>query len=1593
MADWLDQYPLDEGGGTAVAAAPGSATDWLNAYPVEDDGSPELAQRQLLKQQAEAEARQFMQGPFRNTKAVFMGIGGDVDSMIHRPFDSAGADYANWMAAEAERVAQEGDKNNLIVPAMASRIGRNLVRSIIPAIGVGRGQAGAVTYGGLNAANQALTEGADAGLSGLPLAGYAAGQGMIEAGAQTAAGMIPGVSTIAKSLGPGKAAGLVRTAAGEALGEGVTELGQSLLRRTIDEKALDNLPGQVLEAGLAGAAGGAAVGGVGEVAQRYTEGQQRADRLADLKTIRSDAETARVFNDAAWSTGDVAKSTVDQLLADGKTPDQVRELATNPTSSAFESLNLGSRKNRTMPTADARRAFGANALKYLESLNGNRQPTNEQAGGQDVQEASVPPRSGEAAQPQQQAEPAGGVSTTAQANPDDLAAAPGQPAPGIDLTINGQPPGPAQPLTDLLGQPIIDKPKPAPAPEAIPAPKQEQLFDKRGKLGQMNAFDDVGVPEELVAKNPPVSAPTEQNPAETAEEQNPIGRTKDWRKIAEFQAKQWDMTPETYADFARQVWDEQANYLSETDAARKHAQQVTKLYPSDIKRLENAGKDHTAVKGFDVIATDIANNYPALGWQHLAGESSSELEGKLWDLLKRGQQKAPPKWSPEYHQKVDEFLSDLERSVSFNPDEFDNVRAQEDEAERTARRDYAWGFFGGGSNRSRNPGIPPQVKAPNPDVERQLDAAYGVPKPTLMQRLGDLIKSATAAATRSQFHIPSDAKHATMNEMFRLLKQQPASAQDEASRNIAAITGPLAEPQLQLFTRKVITDNLLASVDRGEPLRFGFQDRAEVQAYKDQLDQLAAGSPEVQQALQNRQRIVKSLVGKLQSLDLLPEMTDDQVENYYHQQVLQYQQLAGHSRNPQIMKRGFQRGRTVGPDSFEENLNYNTSYLEAEYEWMRDAYTQAAKEEWLRDVGQRFDTLPQVKAQAKQAGTDWHDELRRSKTHRLWQATPGNVFYRAIGVPEKVVAQVLAGVQQTAQIDATQLRDVLAMGGPQRQMALPNELVDQLDSMKEPKPRGMVGTIASELIKSWKVWTLFNPLRAVAYNLRNITGDLDPVIGGAGFTLPYYGRALKEMAAYHGAVGQQVLSLSPEMKSARDLGVIDATLTASDIPDIKELEIFKRFNTSKANATRLAAGWFNTMKKFSSFRESIARYAAFLAYRDALQKGTLAHYAGARKEIVDAVKQDLGVDAAAAHLSRNLLGDYGDMTVMGDYLRQNVMPFYAWQEVNFKRWPMMAYNAATYGARKFKGNPAAATGASAAAIGMIALPYLLMQVWNRLRYPDEEEDLSDSERASPHIIWGRNSDGSIRILRNTGALGDFLENFGVETALARLDELQAGQMTPQEVAVEMAKGAAAKQINQIRPDIKGAGEAIAGKSLYPDPFNPRPMDRTEIVAGNLGLRDVAAEVEGRVMQTGERARPHFVQRMLGVTDPRQEAFFQILELRDRFLGKLEDKGSFPSNPYFNAMRQAAMADDPDAFKEAHAAYLKDGGTAKKLAERLKNLGPLSRMAKERQAEFINNYLTADQKKKLQMATAYGEDLRVRMWTMLRLSQETGQSVE
>jgi hypothetical protein len=1031
-----------------------------------------------------------------------------------------------------------------------------------------------------------------------------------------------------------------------------------------------------------------------------------------------------------------------------------------------------------------------------------------------------------------------------------------------------------------------------------------------------------------------------------------------------------------------------------------------------------------------------------------------------------------------------------------------------------------------------------RFRAPRPEIEERLKKAHGAKSPTITQWIKDRTTRAINQATRAHEHIPNSKEFSYAREFFRLLKELPGSSQDEANRIVGEIVQHLDEKNIEVYERKLIAENLLTAVKMAQPLRFGFKDQAEVEEWLETVNAAVGRDRRVQDALEERKQIVRELVTQLVSHDILPPQALDNVETYYHQQVLsmmEEHQIATGGTNPQRVKRSFQRSRVSGVDSLPEQFDYNTSYIEAETKWMTDAIIELRKEKMIRGLKKRYDILPRLKRMASRENyknyvggpanlarvneirnelkTLWEDadrntpesKARRSdlrkelkkidptaplreqmakagqtiremlenaeidlgrfdaehkhlmqdwesqydpwqidyymegtawfkllpwlaqgngpfeagkaareilsainerkkmieealgarfitperllgETHAIWQPEKGNLFYKTTTIPERVAEALQSKELESIKLTADQLGTVIAMAGPRRQLALPIEIVNQLELEKDAEQEKFIGAALTQTQKLWKVHTLFNPKRIVGYLLRNMAGDIDAAIGGSPAIRKRVPEAISMLQEYY--KGDQRLSV--ELKAARDLGVIGASMTAQELPDLRDLKIFRRFHEAENPWASLPAAaikaYYDTAKRINEFRESTLRLAAFLQYRDEIKSGTLSRYGGARKATVDALIDEMGADVAAAHLSRNLLGDYGNLTVIGNWLRRKLIPFWSWMEVNGKRYPRFAINAIEYG--KIKGDKSAWARSvyTGFALAGVAGLYAMLATYNKLVHPEAEDELSDDERSSPHIILGREPDGSVILLRNTSALGEFLEWFGINTAIAMLPQYSAGQLTAKDLLKEVVKSPVNKVVGGTRPDLQFLFGVVPGLSYYPDVFNPRSVERGELMADVVGMKDEYRAAKGRIARDGSRAREHYLERLIGVSNPKANAMFLMYDLRDRFLqskGKTTQERGASVSP-IKVMREAAIAKDFEAFKEARNKYISDGHSYEGYQRSLQNIDPIgSRLNDELEQEFETKFLSGDQKKKLRMARDYASELQVRMWNYWR----------
>jgi hypothetical protein len=342
------------------------------------------------------------------------------------------------------------------------------------------------------------------------------------------------------------------------------------------------------------------------------------------------------------------------------------------------------------------------------------------------------------------------------------------------------------------------------------------------------------------------------------------------------------------------------------------------------------------------------------------------------------------------------------------------------------------------------------------------------------------------------------------------------------------------------------------------------------------------------------------------------------------------------------------------------------------------------------------------------------------------------------------------------------------------------------------------------------------------------------------------------------------------------------------------------------------------------------------------------------------------------------------------------MPFFSWQWINIERYPALLRGAITSGEKGAVSRTAGVLGkaavvksasVAAAATLRIGAMYTGYWLWNNLVHPDEEDKLGNYDKANPHVILGSNPDGSVVVFRNVGALGDFLEWFGLNDITQDLRAYSRGQMSMKDMLANRAKAPVNKAIGSIRPDLKAVFEVPAGVSSFPDIFNPRTMEAGEMLASTVGLQDEYKWVKGKILDDGGRPRDHYWQRWLfGVSDPRKNALSEMYDLRAAFLKKkgIESGGIYPISQFKNA-REAAWNEDYQAFRQWQDSYLKGEGrtvaTTRKFKAFLGRLDPIAATLNKRdEAEFTGQFLNSEQRTKLAIARTYSHNLKTLLWT-------------
>jgi len=479
------------------------------------------------------------------------------------------------------------------------------------------------------------------------------------------------------------------------------------------------------------------------------------------------------------------------------------------------------------------------------------------------------------------------------------------------------------------------------------------------------------------------------------------------------------------------------------------------------------------------------------------------------------------------------------------------------------------------------------------------------------------------------------------------------------------------------------------------------------------------------------------------------------------------------------------------------------------------------------------------------------------------------------------------------------------------------------------------------------------------------------------------------------------LKPSKRLDSFLEQGGSDVSITPGEVAKSGALPRIKAFDErsflQKISPSNLFKVYFDKSITINTYMEAHRRYAAYNFYLDKLEAGKIT-YGASKREIVDALATN---EQKAFKLANDLLVAYDDITALGQDLRETLAPFWSFQEGNMKRFYQSTKNAVIDGktARGITRRILGPTiGASASTSYRFASLYLRLsalwvatQVWNLTQYPEEERGLSKLSRARPHIIFGRGKDGKVIWMSTPDTFGEALKWVGLDAFPEYVSAYLEGRMDLREIGIDMAKAPPTQVIGALSPVFKQPAEMLGGKSLYPDPFNPRTIqDQWEHFFRGWALNNEYKEIIGRPTRGyGESLIDIFIKR----TDMNSGAYWDTLELKRKYFREIgKPEISIKRSPKGWAMYNYRLAKKfgdaekeekfrKEYFKLAIEELLKKGvsqkGAAKRIAQSFQNswiaLEPLSGLNETQRTRFIFK-LSESEKEKLQRAYVFWKEM-------------------
>jgi len=848
----------------------------------------------------------------------------------------------------------------------------------------------------------------------------------------------------------------------------------------------------------------------------------------------------------------------------------------------------------------------------------------------------------------------------------------------------------------------------------------------------------------------------------------------------------------------------------------------------------------------------------------------------------------------------------------------------------------------------------------NKEVDMRLKANRGLKTETMKQKLARW-KSEIKDTARHFKHITQKDYPSVYNKL-RLFESIPDVARKQAYDRIAKIVRPIASNKtlFEAFEKYIVLRDLNSDIERGKydgkELPWGYNSPQEVKTDVLNLMKFMYQNPTLRDAIAQRDEFMQEVRDQLIDNGMLPESSKEN-KYYFHHQVHLYmeskfeQLVSAKGADVRNKSKGWQKSRTGSM------LDYNTNYIESEFEVMVQSLEQIKIKESLNKLGAEINIMPALVERVKNEGGRYQDYIPDGYVR--WYPIKGTHPYKAASMAEKAIQNILQQDPDNADLDR------LVAEADMNIWIIPQPVAKQLNDMKDSERENFLVRGMGSLNSKWKQWVLINPYRVLKYNLNNMSGDLDIVLAFDPRILkPQY--AHKAMLELRDNVKGNIMS--EDMMEAMEQGVITSGLTIQEIPEINSEGVFK----SLTGSDHLIAKYWRKSKDYTQFRENMLRLAAYKYFKDQVRKGVKT-YGASEKASVDAITDPI---EKAGKLARELIGDYGNLSRGGIWMRSHVYPFWSWVEINAPRYYRLLKNTRheemdNASGKRVGGVIAAKVGFNAAKLSFkMMLLSGLVTLWNSLFFPDEDDELDKAGNRRLNLIVGRREDGSIMTVRINGAFSDMLSWADLEDAPLDVKEVASGKVTPMKKAKEAGSAFVNKFAQGLMPFEKLTAEIISGKSFYPDVFNPRPIrDKGEHASRMVSMDKLYRYLTKKPL----RGAKELTSLLIYDADPGETSYYTMRQRIYDFLDEKEvPSPSGSPTERSNALyyyKQSVKLKDEDLADYWYEKYMELGGSAKGMKASIKKGEVLAPLPKAYRDEFIQS-LDNEDMDVLRMAEAW-----------------------